>query len=570
MNTIRIGTMTGLSSAVIMGTLLSLIAGCGSGTDAGESADGQEVLASGADLHIDSRGADVGALHEYLTANGYFPNPELASQYPAWRPVAQAPADREVFDQNTHQAVTRFQANAGLEVTGVVDEATRAALARTRCGVPDNMPKLDATDKFARFQNWLQRRDITWKLSEVGIPPSIGLANATNAARAAIQTWASATSLSPTQVSGAPGSPNANVLIQWGATAANVFGTTNGQTVTMSTNFNFSTFDLQTAMTHELGHALGLSHSGFGTGINGTGVVMFPFVASGTRNLFVDDKVGTSSFFDTYPKVTTTTAKDIAVGANGSVWIIDTTPIGSDFGIRRFNGTSFLNGNAFDATVDFDAAVRIAVLPDGRPMVVNSGGGIFIRNSDSAFFGGWTQICGAAKDIGAGADGSVWVIGAGAGNQPVFKWNGRFDCAAWDMSNGSAVRVSVAADGKPWVVQNDGSIWRRSTSMPFGGSWQNLPGRVADIGLSPDGSQFGSPPGYAWSVATASSGQVSLALWDEQSNIPGTDISNAFGWVTGNQFTPLGSSGPAIAVAVGPNAQPWVVNQVGDIFTAFQ
>jgi len=42
----------------------------------------------------------------------------------------------------------------------------------------------------------------------------------------------------------------------------------------------------------------------------------------------------------------------------------------------------------------------------GHPWVVNSNGNIYSRAS-----GNWQQLPGLAKDIGVGADGSVWVIG---------------------------------------------------------------------------------------------------------------------------------------------------------------
>jgi hypothetical protein len=64
-------------------------------------------------------------------------------------------------------------------------------------------------------------------------------------------------------------------------------------------------------------------------------------------------------------------AKDVAVGGDGSVWVIGTNPVGSagDFGIFRFNGTAF-------EPVD-GGGVRIAVAPDGLPFAVNSKGQIF-------------------------------------------------------------------------------------------------------------------------------------------------------------------------------------------------
>jgi hypothetical protein len=72
-----------------------------------------------------------------------------------------------------------------------------------------------------------------------------------------------------------------------------------------------------------------------------------------------------------FPATAKETAKVVAVGSNGSIWKIGTNPVGiaKDFGISRFNGT------AFETVVG--GGVRIAVGPDGLPVVVNSQGLIF-------------------------------------------------------------------------------------------------------------------------------------------------------------------------------------------------
>ena len=62
---------------------------------------------------------------------------------------------------------------------------------------------------------------------------------------------------------------------------------------------------------------------------------------------------------------------------------------------------------------------------------------------------------GAARDIGVGANGAVWVIGTDSGT---YRWNGR----GWTKVPGAAVGISVGRAGKPWVVNAGRVIFRGS------------------------------------------------------------------------------------------------------------
>ena len=123
---------------------------------------------------------------------------------------------------------------------------------------------------------------------------------------------------------------------------------------------------------------------------------------------------------------------------------------------------------------------------NGTPWVVNSNGNIFRRTG-----GSWQMLPGLAKDIGVGADGSVWVIGMDStgGGYSIHQWNG----SNWTRIDGGAIRIAVAPDGNPWVVNSNDNIFRRT-----GGSWQMLPGLAKDIGVGADGS--------VWVIGTDSTG----------------------------------------------------------------
>ena len=142
-------------------------------------------------------------------------------------------------------------------------------------------------------------------------------------------------------------------------------------------------------------------------------------------------------------------AKDIATGADGSIWAIGTNPVGagSDFGIYQWDGSTWQNRGG--------GGVRIAVGNDGNPWVVNSANQIFQLQGSA-----WVQRPGAGKDIATGADGSVWVIGTNpvgaAGDFGIHKWDG----TAWQNKGGGGVQIAVTRDGQPWVVNSAGQIFR--------------------------------------------------------------------------------------------------------------
>jgi Tectonin domain len=150
-------------------------------------------------------------------------------------------------------------------------------------------------------------------------------------------------------------------------------------------------------------------------------------------------------------------AQDIAVGANGVVWII-----GTDNNIFRWDGSAFQQQPG--------GAWRIAVDPNGKAWVVNHGNQIFRWNGSS-----WDLMPGAALDVGIGADGSVWVLGM---NGSPYKWDG----TNWRSIGGGATRIAVDPAGNPWVVNAIGQVWRFVSN-----NWELLPGNGKDIAVAPDG-----------------------------------------------------------------------------------
>ena len=158
----------------------------------------------------------------------------------------------------------------------------------------------------------------------------------------------------------------------------------------------------------------------------------------------------------------------------------------------------------------------------------------------------FTNLPGGARDIGAGANLSVWIIGTSAtsGGFNIAQFNG----TGWtpDVNGGGATRIAVASNGVPWIINNLGQIFRRTTGSATTGFWEIMPGLATDIGAGMDGS--------VWITGT-------------------TPISGGFRIFrfNGSQWDQDNQNGGAIRIAVGPRLPgqpvvPWIVNSVGQVF----
>jgi hypothetical protein len=127
-------------------------------------------------------------------------------------------------------------------------------------------------------------------------------------------------------------------------------------------------------------------------------------------------------------------AIDIAVGANGSVWVVDT-----DHHVVRLNGDKreSIGGSA----------VRIAVDPSGNPWVVNAKGEISQWTGSS-----WKNHPGTANDIAVAPDGSIFILGTTPvhGGYEVLRLNG----SEWQHIVGGG-GVAIAAGSQAVFVAQD-------------------------------------------------------------------------------------------------------------------
>jgi len=140
------------------------------------------------------------------------------------------------------------------------------------------------------------------------------------------------------------------------------------------------------------------------------------------------------------------TAKDIDIGADGSIW-----RVGTDSMIARFEegGWTKIDGTAS----------RIAVDNFGFPWVVKSTGEILRRNGRK-----WIVLNGTAADIDIGSNGEVWVVGRDG-------WIRRWGGEDWgDALKADAVRIAVDGQGRPWVLNTRGEFSSADLATKFSGT----------------------------------------------------------------------------------------------------
>jgi hypothetical protein len=527
----------------------------------------EQLAALDRDLGIGSTGSDVRTVHQYLRQYGYFPNEQLASRYPAWRPiVATPPAREDVFDERTADAIRQFQINNGILTTGGVDESTRRLFLTPRCGVPDGVDAADPADKFAHLGEKWENRIVNWYLANTN---DVTLTEAKSAITSALSKWSAQTGLTFVEQS-APFFTN--ILITFGQTTlggiGEAFAPPDGDmTIDVDPTWSVAnptptgSHDLESLVLHELGHSLGLGHAP-------APAVMQPSLSPATqrRTLNIDDNIGISTRYD----VTTNlpgSAKDIGAGADGSVWIVGTTPTTGGFNIFKLSGSTWVPDSAGGG------AVRIAVQPNGVPWVVNDAGEIFRRTTSSVSSGSWQIMPGWAKDIGAGGTATspiIWIVGTSPvnGGFGIFRFNG----STWDQDNqnGGAVRIAVGPRKQsqlgmppepvvPWLLNSFGEVFRRTTNDAFSGVWEMItpsPGATArDIGIGSTHNAF--------VIGDIGFGIGTLSVWNEQVALGGLPPQAAIAqWVSAMLFA---SGGPNTAISIGPNGRPFVVQNNGTI-----
>ncbi len=237
--------------------------------------------------------------------------------------ITEAPLDElTTYDDELNQAVSKYQAFFGLEVTGELDEATRTIMDKPRCGVADLLedsppPGAGMSNYVASSGKWTDHQ-LTYKFIN-GTADLPGVVER-DIVRQAFAVWAAVTPLTFTEVTG---SADATFLISWevgdhgcgspfdgpGHVLAHAFfpppinphpglagdlhfDDQESWATTHNGNGNGS-IDLLSVAIHELGHALGLRHT------NIPDAIMYPTYNGNRRILSQDDIDGIQSIYGT-------------------------------------------------------------------------------------------------------------------------------------------------------------------------------------------------------------------------------------------------------------------------------
>jgi|SRR5690349_11273504 len=151
---------------------------------------------------------------------------------------------------------------------------------------------------------------------------------------------------------------------------------------------------------------------------------------------------------------------ELLPGANTDIDLGGDTAWGIGTGPSAVGGCSLYRWDETGRTWHRDSftyGVRIAVDDQGIPWHINTEHGIYRGIANSV-----RKLAGTGRDIGAGG-GSIWVIGTDPGN-------GGFRIWKWDEKNstwipdahGFATRITVDSNGRPWAVNSNGNIFRKS------------------------------------------------------------------------------------------------------------
>lgn len=162
-------------------------------------------------------------------------------------------------------------------------------------------------------------------------------------------------------------------------------------------------------------------------------------------------------------------ASDIDVDSNGQVYIA-----GQDGGVYKRERTSWSESMGTDAK-------RIAVTPNGEIFIVTNDDEVkSLSRTDTE----WKSYTMEASDVGAGANGQVWIANS-AGKAAFLNAEGKF--YVYGNTPCHADRITVEFNGQPWITCKNNDIYRSINHDHSGQKWVKFAGKAMDIAAGPSG-----------------------------------------------------------------------------------
>ncbi|XP_046668364.1 matrix metalloproteinase-2 isoform X3 [Homalodisca vitripennis] len=199
------------------------------------------------------------------------------SQFGYLSPTLRNPQSGQIISEDTlTKAIQEFQAFAGLNITGLLDQDTKELMSLPRCGVKDKVGygTSSRSKRYALQGSRWRVRDLTYKISKY--PRALGKADTDKVVKEAFAVWAGVTPLTFTQKKTGP----VHIEIRFergehgdgdpfdgpGGTLAHAFFPVYGGDAHFDdsekwTVNSYRGTNLFQVAAHEFGHSLGLSHS---------------------------------------------------------------------------------------------------------------------------------------------------------------------------------------------------------------------------------------------------------------------------------------------------------------------
>ena len=470
-----------------------------------------------AGLKQGAKGDKVERLQRYLSAFGYTESPIREQFGVESETEAVPPPETGVFDENTTEALRRFQQFNQLEPTGELDEATLNLMSRPRCGFPD------IAEFTLEGRKWT-RTNLTYAYNEFS--PDLTQAQVRSAISQALNLWASRTPLRFTEVGIAN---NPDIVVRFvagnhgdgssfdgpgGILAHGFYPPPNGGSLAGDTHFDEAEtwtvnlpptgIDLMTVAAHEFGHALGLAHSSV------AGALMGPYYSGAHRNLEADDIAGIQALYGAgagWASMGGVITSNIAAirNADGRLEIFAR---GTDNALWHQWQTAPNNGWSGWASLGGVITTEPVVAQnlDGRLEV-------FARGTDNAVWhqwqtapnngwSGWASMGGIITSniaVGRNADGRLEIFARGTDNALWHQWqtapnNGWSGWASLGGVITSDPTIGRNLDGRleVFVRGTDNAVWHKWQTAPNNGwsGWASLGGVITSdiaVGRNADG-----------------------------------------------------------------------------------